>query len=50
MWIKRKKFVELEKRIADLEEQVQSQQSITFIPETSDGACEKSKSCKNTFL
>ena len=38
MWIRKKKLVELEKRVADLEVQVQSQQRPQFKSElTSDG-------------
>ena len=36
MWISRKKWEALEKRIADLEEQVQGQQDNLFIPEDSE--------------
>lgn len=40
MWIKKKKVKELEKRIADLEVQVQSQQETSF-EETADKVFEK---------
>lgn len=48
MWISKKKFKELEKRIADLERQVQSQQKDVFVPEDSNGKYfERGNSCES---
>lgn len=43
----KKKVELLEKRIADLEGQVQSQQKNKFVPEDSNGKCHDSKKCVN---
>lgn len=37
MWISKKKFKALEKRIADLENKIQSQPEKVFVPEDSNG-------------
>lgn len=51
MWVSRNKWDELEKRVADLEGQVQSQLKKAFVPEDSDRIyLNEEKSCEDIIV